>query len=466
MCPGLVLQLDFSQWLGVERWGVLHGGRSVLPEVVVCSLPCRAVLLRQCWLWMPRWRFSLQGCRLFARGVPRCVPVCVGGGCVVKGVGMTVGAAVVGAGVLGGGATGVPQGWLVPVWPAPRGVRALFTTRAGGCSLPPWDSMNLGDHVGDNPLHVAANRAALAACLQAAAAPQSMGGGVGSAECGAPAAMPDFAGGPEQVVRPVFLRQVHGCDVLELAAGTVPCGPLSESFDACMTTQPGVACVVMVADCLPVLLAHGSGLCVAAAHAGWRGLAGVGMDGQPGGSGVLERLWQHFCARVRTLPGHAGVGDAAIAAATCVWLGPCIGPGAFEVGAEVRHAFVRHDGRAAACFVPVGAPGLEDAGASLSEDTTRGGAGQHEGGLWPQGKLPQGQSVNSKWLADLPGLARLRLQALGLEAVYGNDGSAAWCTYSNPAAFFSHRRDAGRLGTTGRMAAVVWMEGGAGRAVR
>ncbi len=263
--------------------------------------------------------------------------------------------------------------WLMPDWPAPPGVRGLFTTRQGGVSAAPWDSMNLGDHVGDAPAQVAANRARLANATGA---------------------------------RPVFLQQVHGTAVLPLDSGT----PHGQAADAAITAQRGIACTIMVADCLPVLLTDLDGSAVAAAHAGWRGLAGQK------GRGVLEQLCEEFWA-----PAHAGHGRAAIN--TIAWLGPCIGPAAFEVGAEVRAVLVDSHPGGAACFA-AGAPG--------------------------------------KYFADLAGLARLRLQALGITQVFGNDGSAAWCTAGNPSRFFSHRRDAGvggnGFGTTGRMAACIWLE--------
>jgi hypothetical protein len=236
-------------------------------------------------------------------------------------------------------------------------VRAVCTTRAGGRSLPPYDSLNLGDHVGDDPLAVGANRAVLAQALQA---------------------------------RPVFLQQVHGRGVVALDAHTAH----GTEADACLTRAPGVACTVMVADCLPLLYTDARGSFVAAAHAGWRGLAGAG------GVGVLEAL-------------HAALGVQA--QEIMVWLGPCIGPQAFEVGSEVRAAFEAHDRQAAACFRAAPGPG--------------------------------------KWLADLPALARQRLAALGVTRVYGNDGSTAWCTVANPSRFFSHRRD--RI--SGRFAACVWL---------
>lgn len=194
------------------------------------------------------------------------------------------------------------------------------------------------------------------------------------------------------------MTQVHGLEVLHLGALT----PNGEVADACVTTQRGVACTIMVADCLPVLFTTRQGSCVAAAHAGWRGLAGVG------GTGVLESTVQQLCAVAQLDAGS-------IASEVLAWLGPCIGPEAFEVGDEVRHAFVQHDPRAAACF---------------------------------------STSQPGKWLANLSGLAVLRLNALGICNVYGNDGSATWCTVGQASRFFSYRRD----GVSGRFAAAIWRE--------
>lgn len=268
------------------------------------------------------------------------------------------------------------QQWLQPDWPAIPGVQALFTTRQGGVSAPPWDTMNLGDHVGDAPQAVAANRQLLGRVIQDAA---------------------------DRWAQPVFMQQVHGCGVQVLEEGV----PQAQAFDACVTDQVGMVCTIMVADCLPVLMAHRSGRAVAAAHAGWRGLAG--QDGH----GVLEVLWQAYAQQLG-LPA-----DAALAAQTQVWLGPCIGPQAFEVGEDVRAAFTGRDAGANPCFqARAGAPG--------------------------------------KWMADLSGLARRRLAQLGLTQLYGNDGTPAWCTFSDASRFFSHRRDAGVLGSTGRMAACIW----------
>jgi len=273
-----------------------------------------------------------------------------------------------------------PVDWLVPDWPAPGNVRALFTTRAGGVSSAPYDSMNLGDHVGDQPAQVQANRALL----------QRANG-----------------------ARGVFLKQVHGSAVLTLDSASSD----GLQADACVTTQRQLACTVMVADCLPVLLSTDAGDVVAAAHAGWRGLAGGGLEA--GQNGVLEAVYASFRALAQS-------GRAQAAIKTIAWLGPCIGPSAFEVGAEVRAAFVAAQPEASRCFV------------ALAPADARG---------------------ECKYLADLQGLARLRLQALGVTQIYGNDGSAPWCTVSNPSRFFSHRRDASSgFGTTGRMAACIWLD--------
>ena len=255
--------------------------------------------------------------------------------------------------------------WLTPNWPAPAGVRAVCTTRAGGVSGAPFDSFNLGEHVGDKSAHVAANRAKLHTALGA---------------------------------RPVFLNQVHGVEVAHL----MPASPHGTVADACVTDQPGVACTVMVADCLPVLFAHQHSRVVAAAHAGWRGLLGQASNG------VLEETFKHFSALVP-------FNKALVATNTIAWLGPCIGPTAFDVGAEVRAACVAATPVAEACFTPL---------------------------------------VLGKCMADLAALARLRLRAMGITQVFGNDSSAAWCTVSNPSRFFSYRRDH----VSGRFCASIWLQ--------
>ena len=260
--------------------------------------------------------------------------------------------------------------WLVPDWPAPAGVRSLCTTRAGGVSLPPYDSLNLGTHVGDSRQAVAHNRTVLTQAL---------------------------------ATTPVWMNQVHGTSLLQLQGQAFAEPPTA---DGAWTTERGPVCTVMVADCLPVLLCSSDGSWVAAAHAGWRGLAGEG------GRGLLQAVFKAFRPVAQVKP--AGVATDLIA-----WLGPCIGPQAFEVGADVRGAFLLNltdpvqAAAVAACFVPLG---------------------------------------HGKYNANLPGLARLRLAALGVTQVYGNDGSPEWCTVGNPSRFFSHRRDR----VSGRMAACIW----------
>jgi polyphenol oxidase len=254
--------------------------------------------------------------------------------------------------------------WLQPEWPAPDHVRAVMTDRHGGVSLAPYDSMNLGDHVGDQTTTVGANRAQLQKIIGR---------------------------------RPVFLQQVHGMDSAQLDLAM----PDGFKADACFSTTSDVACTIMVADCLPVLLCDTAGRWVAAAHAGWRGLAG--QDGL----GVLEAL-------LASLPLGQTTGSGILA-----WLGPCIGPLAFEVGPEVRAAFIKADHQACHMFEPRG---------------------------------------NGKFLADLAGLARQRLQSMGINQIFGNDGQTSWCTATQSSRFFSHRRDSRVLGQSGRMAACIWLE--------
>ncbi|RYY91197.1 MAG: peptidoglycan editing factor PgeF [Comamonadaceae bacterium] len=266
-----------------------------------------------------------------------------------------------------------PHDWLRPRWPAPPGVQALCTTRAGGASSGRHASLNLGAHVGDDPGHVASNRVYLSEAIGA---------------------------------DPVFLRQVHGTEVLDLDdLASYSSG--EPTADACIASRLGLACTVMVADCLPVLLCTADGARVGAVHAGWRGLA----------AGVIEAA----IARIRRAAADAG--ESAAAGTLHVWLGPCIGPGEFEVGPEVKAAFESAAPSAARCFRPAAEAAAEP-----------------------------GPDDRPKWLADLPALARQRLAALGEHSVHGNDGSDAWCTVRQPSRFFSHRRD----GVTGRFAASVW----------
>ena len=247
---------------------------------------------------------------------------------------------------------------LRPAWPAPPGVGAAMSLRQGGVSGGVWASLNLGGAVGDEPAAVAVNRERFADVLGA---------------------------------RPVWLRQVHGTAVRRLGASDPGCD--LPPADAAWTTEPGIACAVLVADCLPVLFAARDGSAVAAAHAGWRGLA----------AGVLE-------ATVGALADGAGVAPQDLLA----WLGPCIGPQQFEVGADVLLAF-----------------------------------GQDPAAPDPQRFKPRPRADGSaRWLANLPLLARDRLRAVGLVDVSGADR----CTVEDGSAFFSFRRD----GVTGRLAAAVW----------
>ena len=259
---------------------------------------------------------------------------------------------------------------LTPDWPAPPGVRAAFSLRQGGVSQGPWSALNLGVHVADDPAAVTENRRRLRQQL------------------GLPA-------------EPFWLSQVHGIAVANpdgapVAAGAVaglePVGSGPVTADAAVTTQAGQVLAIQVADCLPVLFAARDGSAVAGAHAGWRGLA----------AGVLE-------ATVAALAGR-GVRPQQLLA----WMGPAIGPECFEVGEEVRAAFVQGAPGAAAAFTPA-RPG--------------------------------------HWLCDLRALAAQRLAAAGVGALYGVDRGLEWCTYSHPQQYFSHRRD----GPCGRMAALVWM---------
>jgi len=286
--------------------------------------------------------------------------------------------------------------YLVPQWPAPATVRSLCTNRVGGTSQGPYQQMNLGTHVGDMPERVQDNRDRLAAWLAThSPSPSDPRGASPGSPQGASNGAQQVPGRTLSAVPPraVFMDQVHGTEVLRLDGDTHD----GLRADAAWTESANVACTVLVADCLPVLLCNADGSRVAAVHAGWRGLAG--RDGL----GAVEAVWPML---------KAGPGGAAHSG-VLAWLGPCIGPLAFEVGDEVRAAFVHHSAEAIACFTPLGA---------------------------------------GKWLANLPALARQRLRALGVAAVYGNDGSPAWCTVGNPSRFFSYRRD----GVTGRMAACIW----------
>lgn len=244
---------------------------------------------------------------------------------------------------------------ITPDWPAPKQVKAYFSTRLGGISHPPYDCLNLGDHVQDKPDNVIANRQT-------------------------------FANAINLPVNLRWLYQVHGTHVAELPSkeeGDLPA-------DAAFSKTLGQVCAVMVADCLPLLLCDPKRGEVAACHAGWRGLC----------AGVIEACVAKFSVPQDVM----------------VWLGPAIGPKSFEVGSEVREAFIQQQAEAEMAFT-------QGAEQDKSQD---------------------------KWLADLYLLARQRLASCGIQQIYGGD----FCTYTDKERFFSYRRD----GVTGRMAGVIWIE--------
>ena len=244
---------------------------------------------------------------------------------------------------------------LTPDWPAPPGVHAAFTLRSGGVSAAPFDSLNVGAHVGDQAAAVKENRRRVRAHLHL----------------------------PEE---PSWMEQVHGIEVLDLDAALEAAPAGTTRADAALTRRAARVCVVQVADCLPVLLAARDGSAVAAAHAGWRGLA----------AGVLEATVRRLALEPHSL---------------IAWLGPAIGQAHFEVGDEVRRAFLAHDAAVASAFI-----------------------GNSRG----------------RWQCNLVALARARLAALGVAAVFGGE----WCTYADAGRFFSYRRN----GRCGRMAALIWRE--------
>ncbi len=235
---------------------------------------------------------------------------------------------------------------IIPDWPAPSTVHAIQTTRQGGFSNAPFKSLNLAAHVQDHPITVVKNRQLLNQFIPS---------------------------------EPVWLNQVHGINVID--AGLSAC---VQDADASFTTQTNVVCVTMTADCLPVLLCDKQGTAVAAIHAGWRSLC----------DGVIEHTVRAMGVEAKDL---------------LAWLGPAIGPDAFEVGSEVRQAFIEKDANATKAFQP------------------------HA----------------NKWLANLYLIAIQRLNHVGVKAIYGGGD----CTYSSPERYFSFRRD----GITGRMATMIWL---------
>ena len=268
-----------------------------------------------------------------------------------------------GAAASRGGSVAANPSWFAPDWPAPRHVHALSTQRAGGHSSGRHASLNMASHVGDDAANVGRNRQLLRAGLPA---------------------------------EPHWLRQVHGTRVIEFDQRAIDAKNPMEA-DAAVTRTPGRVLAVMTADCLPVLLTDRAGTVVAVAHAGWRGLC----------AGVIEDA-----VRAMSVAGKVKDGD------VLAWLGPAIGPRAYEVGNDVRDAFLAHDGNGGRTD-----PAVIDAFAPR---------------------------LNGKFLADLYHLARRRLQHMGVTDVYGGDA----CTFGEPERFFSFRRD----GVTGRMATLIWME--------
>ena len=236
---------------------------------------------------------------------------------------------------------------IIPNWPAPKNIHALQTNREGGYSHAPYDSFNLGSHVKDNPIHVSQNRQLLSQFVPS---------------------------------EPVWLNQVHGIKVVD--AANTDCIP---EADASYTTHKNVVCVTMTADCLPILICDKAGTLVASIHAGWRSLC----------DGVIEVTVAKLPAETKNL---------------IAWLGPAIGPNAFEVGAEVREKFMVKDAKAELAFKKHG----------------------------------------DKYLADIYQIATQRLNNLGVTQIYGGGR----CTFTEKETFFSFRRD----GATGRMASLIWLE--------
>ncbi len=241
--------------------------------------------------------------------------------------------------------------FITPDWPAPANVHAMQTTRIGGVSQAPYNSLNLGGHVNDDPIAVAHNRQLLSPYLPS---------------------------------EPVWINQVHGTKAIDAATA----GYVVEA-DAAYARKANTVCVTLTADCLPVLLCDEAGSIVAAVHAGWKGL----LDG------VIESTIKRMQLAMPNLASEN----------LMAWLGPAIGPQAFEVGTEVREAFIAVDANAALAFKSIG---------------------------------------NDKWLGNIYQLARQRLNTIGASKVYGGD----LCTYFDEARFFSYRRD----NVTGRMASIIW----------
>jgi len=245
--------------------------------------------------------------------------------------------------------------FIKPSWPAPANVKTLQTTRIGGFSQAPYASLNLGMHVGDDVSVVAKNRQLLGAYLPS---------------------------------EPVWVNQVHGIEVIDAAKNTG-----LQNADASFTTQSNIVCVTMTADCLPILLCDKAGTVVSAVHAGWRGLC----------DGVIEAAVNKMAVCPKDI---------------LVWLGPAIGPHAFEVGDDVRQQFIVKDAQSELAFKP---------------------HGYHQ--------------LNAKWLCNMYLIAQQRLNKLGVTLVYGGSINEGFCTYTDETRFFSYRRD----NVTGRMASMIWL---------
>jgi YfiH family protein len=253
--------------------------------------------------------------------------------------------------------------FIIPNWPLPTNVKALQTTRIGGVSHAPYASLNLGAHVNDDEIAVSKNRLLLAPYLPS---------------------------------EPVWVNQVHGVEVIDAAQSTC-----LQNADASFTTKPNIVCVTMTADCLPVLLCDKAGTVVAAVHAGWRGLC----------DGAIEAAVNKFPVERNEI---------------LAWLGPAIGPDAFEVGDEVRQQFIQHDQQAEQAFKP-----------------------------------HVYHKINQKWFCNMYLIAQQRLHKLGVTQIYGGSDlgvydencSENFCTYTDEARFFSFRRD----NVTGRMASLIWL---------
>ena len=256
---------------------------------------------------------------------------------------------------------------IIPNWPVPTNISAAITTRSGGCSASPWDSLNLAFHVGDNPKSVKKNWQSVSEQLNLPSTPQ-------------------------------LLNQVHGIDIVEVGDRKGIANEITPVADGCYTKSPDYVCAVMTADCLPILLCNTAGTEIAAVHAGWRGLA----------SGVVSNAVKQFCSPATDL---------------MAYLGPAISQQNFEVGPEVRQAFLS---------------------SSFHEHV------QHKiNTCFIKSDSEHGNSKGDHWVADLYGLARIALNQTGLSQIYGGD----FCSYADVERFYSYRRD----GQTGRMVSLIWI---------